>query len=128
MKSAELSRRDDRPKDALKMYERLMVDFPDASKSLGLGDRAVAFASGEDLELPPALAKYKEEVEEAQILAAVAKAATAPPAQSRPEATAADQAAVARAAAFRPALSEPSMNGSLPRVPAPPATTNAPTP
>ncbi len=128
MKSAELNRRDDRPKDALRLYERLMVEFPDASKSLGLGDRAVAFASGESLDLPPALAKYKEEIEEAQILAAVAQAATQPPAQTRPEASAADQAAVAKAAAFRPALSEPAMNGSLPPASPSPATPTSPNP
>jgi len=129
MKLAELNRRDDQPKEALRLYESLMAEFPEASKSLGLGDRAVAFASGESLELPPALAKYKGEVEEAQIAAAVAKAAAQPPAQNRPEATAADQAAVAKAAAFRPALAEPAMNGSLPPAPAPPASaTNSPTP
>ena len=129
MKLAELNRRDDKPKEALKLYEKLMVEYPEASKSLGLGDRAVAFASGESLELPAALAKYRQEVEEAQIAAAVAKAATQPPAQAKPEATAADQAAVAKAASLRPAISEPAMNGSVPPVPAPPApTTNSPTP
>jgi tetratricopeptide (TPR) repeat protein len=129
MKLAELNRRDDKPKEALKLYEKLMVEYPEASKSLGLGDRAVAFASGESLELPAALAKYRQEVEEAQIAAAVAKAATQPPAQAKPEATAADQAAVAKAASLRPAISEPAMNGSIPPVPAPPAsTTNSPTP
>jgi uncharacterized protein (TIGR03790 family) len=129
MKLAELNRRDDKPKEALKLYEKLMVEYPEASKSLGLGDRAVAFASGESLELPAALAKYRQEVEEAQIAAAVAKAATQPPAQAKPEATAADQAAVAKAASFRPAVSEPAMNGSVPPVPTPPTpTTNSPTP
>jgi uncharacterized protein (TIGR03790 family) len=129
MKLAELNRRDDKPKEALKLYEKLMVEYPEASKSLGLGDRAVAFASGESLELPAALAKYRQEVEEAQIAAAVAKAATQPPAQAKPEATAADQAAVAKAASLRPAISEPAMNGSVPPVPAPPASaTNSPTP
>lgn len=128
MKLAELHRRDDRPKEALKLYEKLMVEFPEAAKSLGLGDRAVAFASGESLDLPPALAKYKDEVEEAQIAAAVAKAAAQPPAEARPEATAADQAAVAKAASFRPALSEPAMNGANPPAPAPAPATNAPTP
>jgi len=128
IKLAELNRRDDKPKEALKLYEKLMVEYPEASKSLGLGDRAVAFASGESLELPAALAKYQQEVEEAQIAAAVAKAATQPPAQTKPEATAADQAAVLKAAAPRASVSEPAMNGSLPAVPAPPATTNAPTP
>jgi len=129
MKLAELNRRDDKPKEALKLYEKLMVEYPEASKSLGLGDRAVAFASGESLELPAALAKYQQEVEEAQIAAAVAKAATQPPAQTKPEATAADQAAVAKAASLRPTVSEPAMNGSLPPVPAPPSSaTNSPTP
>lgn len=129
MKLAELNRRDDKPKEALKLYEKLMVEYPEASRSLGLGDRAVAFASGESLELPAALAKYRQEVEEAQIAAAVAKAATQPPAQAKPEATAADQAAVAKAASLRPAISEPAMNGSVPPVPAPPASaTNSPTP
>jgi tetratricopeptide (TPR) repeat protein len=129
MKLAELNRRDDKPKEALKLYEKLMVEYPEAAKSLGLGDRAVAFASGESLDLPPALNKYKQEVEEAQVAAAVAKAAAQPPAQVKPEATAADQAAVQKATAPRPAVSEPAMNGSLPPVPTPPlSTTNSPTP
>jgi hypothetical protein len=102
-----------------------MVEYPEAAKSLGLGDRAVAFASGESLDLPPALNKYKQEVEEAQVAAAVAKAAAQPPAQVKPEATAADQAAVQKATAPRPAVSEPAMNGSTPL---PPNATNAPTP
>lgn len=125
MKLAELNRRDDKPKEALKLYEKLMVEYPEAAKSLGLGDRAVAFASGESLDLPPALNKYKQEVEEAQVAAAVAKAAAQPPAQAKPEATAADQAAVQKATAPRPAVSEPAMNGSTPL---PPNATNAPTP
>ncbi len=125
MKLAELNRRDDKPKEALKLYEKLMVEYPEAAKSLGLGDRAVAFASGESLDLPPALNKYKQEVEEAQVAAAVAKAAAQPPAQVKPEATAADQAAVQKATAPRPAVSEPAMNGSTPL---PPNATNAPTP
>jgi uncharacterized protein (TIGR03790 family) len=129
MKLAELNRRDDKPKEALKLYEKLMVEYPEAAKSLGLGDRAVAFASGESLDLPPALNKYKQEVEEAQVAAAVAKAAAQPPAQAKPEATAADQAAVQKATAPRPAVSEPAMNGSLPPFPSPPlSTTNSPTP
>ncbi len=129
MKLAELNRRDDKPKEALKLYEKLMVEYPEAAKSLGLGDRAVAFASGESLDLPPALNKYKQEVEEAQVAAAVAKAAAQPPAQVKPEATAADQAAVQKANAPLPAVSEPAMNGSLPPVPTPPlSTTNSPTP
>ena len=128
MKLAELNRRDDKPKEALRLYEKIMEEYPEAAKSLGLGDRAVAFASGESLELPPALAKYKDEVEEAQIAAAVAKAAAEPPAQTKPVASAADQAAVLKAATTRPALSEPAMNNSLP--PAAPAlnATNAPAP
>lgn len=117
MKLAELNRRDDKPKEALKLYEKLMVEYPEAAKSLGLGDRAVAFASGESLDLPPALNKYKQEVEEAQVAAAVAKAAAQPPAQVKPEATAADQAAVQKATAPRPAVSEPAMNGSTPLPP-----------
>ncbi len=125
MKLAELNRRDDKPKEALKLYEKLMVEYPEAAKSLGLGDRAVAFASGESLDLPPGLNKYKQEVEEAQVAAAVAKAAAQPPAQAKPEATAADQAAVQKATAPRPAVSEPAMNGSTPL---PPNATNAPTP
>lgn len=133
MKLAELNRRDDKFKEALNLYEKLMAEFPEAAKSLGLGDRAVAFASGESLDLPPALAKYKDEVEEAQIAAAVAKAAAQPPAQTKPVATADDQAAVLKAASSRPALSEPAMNTSLPpATPQPPAptaaATNAPTP
>ena len=125
MKLAELNRRDDKPKEALKLYERLMVEYPEASRSLGLGDRAVAFASGESLELSPALAKYKQEVEEAQIAAAVAKAAAQTPAQAKPEATAADQAAVLKAATARPTLSEPAMNNSSPQTPPPPSTNAA---
>jgi len=128
MKLAELNRRDNNPKEALKLYEKLMLEYPEASKSLGLGDRAVAFASGESLELPAALAKYQQEVEEAQIAAAVAKAAAQPPAQTKPEATAADQAAVLKAAAPRSTVSEPAMNGSLPPVPTSPSSTNSPTP
>ena len=125
MKLAELNRRDEKPKEALKLYEKLMVEYPEAAKSLGLGDRAVAFASGESLDLPPALNKYKQEVEEAQVAAAVAKAAAQPPAQAKPEATAADQAAVQKATAPRPAVSEPAMNGSTPLSP---NATNSPTP
>jgi len=129
MKLAELNRRDDKPKEALKLYEKLMVEFPEAAKDLGLGDRAIAFASGESLDLSPALAKYQQEVEEAQIAAAVAKAAAQPPAQTKPEATADDQAAVLKAAAPRAAVSEPAMNASFPPSPAPsPSPTNNPTP
>lgn len=129
MKLAELNRRDDKPKEALRGYEKVMEEFPEAARSLGLGDRAVAFASGESLDLPPALAKYKQEVEEAQIAAAVAKAAAQPPVQAKPEATADDQAAVLRAATTRPALSEPSINGSLPPAPtSSPSSTNTPAP
>jgi len=129
MKLAELNRRDDKAKEALRLYEKVMEEYPEAAKSLGLGDRAIAFASGESLELPPALAKYKEQVEEAQIAAAVAKAAAQPPVSTKPEATAADQAAVLKAAAPRPAVSEPSMNTSVPpSPPTPPSSTNAPAP
>ena len=128
MKLAELNRRDDKPKEALKLYEKLMVEYPEAAKSLGLGDRAVAFASGESLDLPPALNKYKQEVEEAQVAAAVAKAAAQPSAQAKPEATAADQAAVLKATTPRPAVSEPAMNSSTPQPPASPTPTNSPTP
>ena len=126
MKLTELNRRDDQPKQALALYEKLMTEFPDAAKSLGLGDRAITFASGESLDLPPALAKYKQEVEEAQIAAAVAKAAAQPPAQTKPEATADDQAAVLKAAAPRAAVAEPAMNGALPQPPSSPSpSTNA---
>jgi len=130
MRLADLQRRDNQPQEALKLYETLMADFPEAAKSLGLGDRAVALASGESLDLPPALAKYQQEVAEAQIAAAVAQAATQPPASAKPEATPADQAAVAQAAGIRPALSEPSLTGSLPQppVPAPPTPAPAQTP
>ena len=128
MKLAELNRRDDKPKEALKLYEKLMVEYPEAAKSLGLGDRAVAFASGESLDLPPALNKYKQEVEEAQVAAAVAKAAAQPSAQAKPEATAADQAAVLKATTPRPAVSEPAMNSSTTQPPASPNPTNSPTP
>ena len=127
MKLAELNRRDDKSKEALQLYEKLMEEYPEAAKSLGLGDRAVTFASGESLELPPALAKYKQEVEEAQIAAAVAKAAAQPPAPTKPVATADDQAAVLKAAAPRAAIAEPSMNGSTAPV-APTPATNSPTP
>lgn len=128
MKLAELNRRDDKPKEALKLYEKLMVEYPEAAKSLGLGDRAVAFASGESLDLPPALNKYKQEVEEAQVAAAVAKAAAQPSAQAKPEATAADQAAVLKATTPRPAVAEPAMNSSTPQPPASPNPTTSPTP
>ena len=128
MKLAELKRRDDKSKEALRLYEKVMEEFPEAAKSLGLGDRAVAFASGESLELPPALAKYKQEVEEAQIAVAVAKAAAQPPATGKPEATAADQAAVQKAATTLPALSEPAVNGALPSPPPASPAANSPNP
>lgn len=113
MKYAELARRDDKTKTAMDFYEKTVKEFPEAAKELGLGDRALAFASGEGIsDLPPSLAKYKKDVEEAQIAAAVAKAATQPPAQTKPEATPADQAAVQKAAAPRPALSDPSLKSS----------------
>ncbi|MCX6935241.1 MAG: hypothetical protein NTZ01_03470, partial [Verrucomicrobia bacterium] len=114
-----LYRRDDKTKDALSLYEKLMKEFPDAAKATGLGDRALAFASGEGIsDLPPALAAYKDEVEAAQLAAAVAKAAALPPANVRPEATSADQAAVLKAATPRPSISDT----------ASPANTNTPTP
>jgi len=120
MKYAELARRDDKIKTAMDFYEKTMKEFPEASKELGVGDRALAFASGEGIsDLPPSLAKYKKDVEEAQIAAAVAKAATQPPAQTKPEATSADQAAVLKAATPRPTLSDPSLKTSP---------TNSPTP
>ena len=115
MKYAELARRDDKTKTAMDYYEKTMKEFPEASKELGFGDRALAFASGESIsDLPPSLAKYKKDVEEAQIAAAVAKAAAQPPAQTKPEATSADQAAVLKAATPRPALSEPSTKAPNP--------------
>jgi len=109
MKCAEIARRDDKTKTAMDFYEKTMKEFPEASKELGLGDRALAFASGEGIsDLPPSLAKYKKDVEEAQIAAAVAKAATQPPAQTKPEATPADQAAVQKATTPRPTISDSS--------------------
>jgi len=109
MKYAELARRDDKTKTAMDFYEKTLKEFPEAAKELGLGDRALAFASGEGIsDLPPSLAKYKKDVEEAQIAAAVAKAAAQPPAQTKPEPTPADQAAVLKAATPRPAVPDPS--------------------
>ncbi|NCY22020.1 TIGR03790 family protein, partial [bacterium] len=64
MKCAEIARRDDKTKTAMDFYEKTMKEFPEASKELGLGDRALAFASGEGIsDLPPSLAKYKKDVE-----------------------------------------------------------------
>jgi hypothetical protein len=126
MKLADLYRRDDKANQAMATYEQLMQEFPDAAKGTGLGDRALALASGEGIsELPSALAAYKEEVEAAQLAAAVAKAAAQPPANVRPEATAADQAAVAQAAGSRPALPDTT---TPPHAPTPPAPTQLPTP
>lgn len=121
MKCADLARRDDKTKTAMDFYEKTMKEFPEASKELGLGDRALAYASGEGItDLPPALAKYKKDVEEAQIAAAVAKAAAQPPAQTKPEATPADQAAAAQAASSpRPTLSDPSLKTPPPTPPSP---------
>ena len=120
MKYAELARRDDKTKTAMDFYEKTVKEFPEAAKELGLGDRALAFASGEGIaDLPPSLAKYKKDVEEAQIAAAVAKAAAQPPAQTKSEATPADQAAVQKAATPRPSLPDPSAKnpGANPAVP-----------
>ena len=126
MKLADLYRRDDKANQAMATYEQLMQEFPDAAKGTGLGDRALALASGEGIsELPSALAAYKEEVEAAQLAAAVAKAAAQPPANVRPEATAADQAAVAQAAGSRPALPDTT---TPPHAPTPPSPTQLPTP
>ena len=87
-----------------------------------MGDRALSFASGEGIsDLPPALLAYKNAVEEAQLAAAVAKAAAQPPVQIKPEATAADQAAVLKAAGARPTTPP-----APPQAPKP--TTNSPTP
>lgn len=120
MKYAELARRDDKTKTAMDYYEKTMREFPEASKELGFGDRALAFASGEGIsDLPPSLAKYKKDVEEAQIAAAVAKAAAQPPAQAKPEATSADQAAVLKAANSRPAISDSSVKTAPTNSPAP---------
>jgi uncharacterized protein (TIGR03790 family) len=113
MKYAELARRDDKTKTAMDFYEKTVKEFPEASKELGLGDRALAFASGEGIsDLPPSLAKYRKDVEEAQMAAAVAKAATQPPAQNKPEPSSADQTAVLKAATPRATLSDPSLKTS----------------
>ncbi|NDB94921.1 MAG: TIGR03790 family protein [Verrucomicrobia bacterium] len=131
MKLAEIYRRDDKSKQALATYEKIMKEFPEAAKAVGLGDRALAFASGEGVDdLPPSLAAYKEEVEAAQIAAAVAKAAAQPPANVHPEVSAADQAAAARAAGSHIPPSE-SASGSTnaltqPQVPTPPRPTSLP--
>jgi len=113
MKYAELARRDDKTKTAMDFYEKTVKEFPEASKELGLGDRALAFASGEGIsDLPPSLAKYRKDVEETQMAAAVAKAATQPPAQNKPEPSSADQTAVLKAATPRATLSDPSLKTS----------------
>ena len=126
MKLADLYRRDDKTNQAMATYEQLMTEFPEAAKGTGLGDRALALASGEGIsELPSALAAYKDEVEAAQLAAAVAKAAAQPPANVRPEATAADQAAVAQAAGSRPALPDTT---TPPHAPTAPTPTQLPTP
>ena len=109
MKLAEIFRRDDKTKSALDTYEKIAQEFPEATKGTGLGDRALSFASGEGIsELPPALLAYKNAVEAEQLAAAVAKAAAQPPANLKPEATAADQAAVLKAAGPRPSLKDSS--------------------
>jgi len=127
MKLAEIFRRDDKTKAALDMYEKIAQEFPEANRGTGLGDRALSFASGEGIsELPPALLAYKNAVEAEQLAAAVAKAAAQPPAQPRPEASAADQAAVLKAAGSRPAVKDSAAPPLPPTAPAP--TTNSPTP
>ena len=131
MKLAEIYRRDDKSKQALATYEKVMKEFPEAAKAVGLGDRALAFASGEGWDdLPPSLAAYKEEVEATQIAAAVAKAAAQPPANIHPEVSAADQAAATRVAGSQTPPSE-SASGSTntltpPQVPTPPRPTPLP--
>jgi len=131
MKLAEIYRRDDKSKQALATYEKVMKEFPEAAKAVGLGDRALAFASGEGLDdLPPSLAAYKEEVEATQIAAAVAKAAAQPPANIHPEVSAADQAAATRVAGSHIPSSE-SASGSTnaltpPQAPTPPRPTPLP--
>jgi uncharacterized protein (TIGR03790 family) len=127
MKLAEIFRRDEKMKSALEMYEKIAQEFPEANRGTGLGDRALSFASGEGIsELPPALQAYKDSVEAEQLAAAVAKAAAQPPANPRPEATAADQAAVLQATTSRPAIKDSS---APPTPPQPPTTkTNSPTP
>jgi uncharacterized protein (TIGR03790 family) len=120
MKYAELARRDDKTKTAMDFYEKTVKEFPEASKELGLGDRALAFASGEGIsDLPPSLAKYRKDVEETQMAAAVAKAATQPPAQNKPEPSSADQTAVLKAATPRATLSDPSLKTSPTNTPNP---------
>jgi hypothetical protein len=127
MKLAEIFRRDDKTKAALDMYEKIAQEFPEANRGTGLGDRALSFASGEGIsELPPSLLAYKNAVEAEQLAAAVAKAAAQPPAQPRPEASAADQAAVLKAAGSRPAVKDSAAPPLPPTAPAP--TTNSPTP
>ena len=125
MKLAEILRRDDKTKSALDTYDKIAQEFPEATKGTGLGDRALSFASGEGIsELPPALLAYKNAVEAEQLAAAVAKAAAQPPANLKPEATAADQAAVLKAAGPRPSLKD----SSAPPLPPQPAgaKTNSP--
>jgi tetratricopeptide (TPR) repeat protein len=125
MKLAEIFRRDDKTKSAIDTYEKIAQEFPEATKGTGLGDRALSFASGEGIsELPPALLAYKNAVEAEQLAAAVAKAAAQPPANLKPEATAADQAAVLKAAGPRPSLKD----SSTPALPPQPAGTKTNSP
>ena len=127
MKLAEVFRRDDKTKAALEIYEKIAQEFPEANRGTGMGDRALSFASGEGIsDLPPALLAYKNAVEEAQLAAAVAKAAAQPPVQIKPEATAADQAAVLKAAGARPITQDSATPPAPPQAPKP--TTNSPTP
>ena len=127
MKLAEVFRRDDKTKAALDTYEKIAQEFPEANRGTGMGDRALSFASGEGIsDLPPALLAYKNAVEEAQLAAAVAKAAAQPPVQIKPEATAADQAAVLKAAGARPITQDSATPPAPPQAPKP--TTNSPTP
>jgi tetratricopeptide (TPR) repeat protein len=127
MKLAEIFRRDEKTKSALEMYEKIAQEFPEANRGTGLGDRALSFASGEGIsELPPALQAYKDSVEAEQLAAAVAKAAAQPPANPRPEATAADQAAVLQATTSRPVIKDSSTPPTPPQPPT--AKTNSPTP
>jgi len=127
MKLAEIFRRDEKMKSALEMYEKIAQEFPEANRGTGLGDRALSFASGEGIsELTPALQAYKDSVEAEQLAAAVAKAAAQPPANPRPEASAADQAAVLQATTSRPALKDSSAPPTPPQPPTP--KTNSPTP
>lgn len=120
-KLSDLFRRDEQSKKTMELFEQIMKEFPDASRGLGLADRAIAYASGESIsELPPALAAYKNEVEASQLAAAVAKAAALPPITNRPTATSADQAAVLQATSTRTTLTEPASSTNNPTAPSSP--------